>query len=439
MSENLTFRNSRPSWANACVGDNGSPSYIDYAKGFSEAANLLINEVISCKSRKHSVDTLIYPICFNMRHAVELWLKGTVVVLQELAKFKNVNLDFNLSSSHDIGNIWNFIKVNAVDFDIRYSSFINKLDEYIEDISNIDSTGQTFRYPFDGESKKHLTEVSIINVCILKVRFAELEAILDELNYFNLYVEEEYSLGSYTRKLSRSELYNLANDLPDRSQWSNSEFLVIKQRTMSKYELSSNDFSKAINIIEDNYEMGRLISSVPSLKGICSNGLNDFFDEWVKVHDIERLTKPIDIEDRMIEFTKPDFESMENDGKVEAECCDTLLKKLCVEAVSGLKALFYFGEHKDFTEYYISMYERTKTEFSVTSEKDPDRYRQSLNHILNKTNAFENILMSLYFLGYGELSDQILKRYNVKGCFDWLEKAKNRSLFSKPDFCGYNL
>ena len=56
-------------------------------------------------------------------------------------------------------------------------------------------------------------------------------------------------------------------------------------------------------------------------------------------------------------------------------------------------------------------------------------FSQSILHILNKTNAFDNILISLYFLGYSAEAENIIMKYDLNGCFEWLENAKNRSLF----------
>jgi hypothetical protein len=77
------------------------------------------------------------------------------------------------------------------------------------------------------------------------------------------------------------------------------------------------------------------------------------------------------------------------------------------------------------------------SELSVLQEKRPDDYRQAVIHLLNKTNAFANILTSLYFLGYAEFAENIIERYGLDGCFDWLDRARNRELFLKPEFWGY--
>ena len=100
--QNQTFVCAKPSHLNACVGENGNPTYVQYAIGFSQAANLLIDQVIE-DDIKYPVDDFIYPVCFNMRHSVELRLKGAITELQILGTIAGKNLDFDLSGSHDIG------------------------------------------------------------------------------------------------------------------------------------------------------------------------------------------------------------------------------------------------------------------------------------------------------------------------------------------------
>ena len=43
---NTTFHGGNPTWANACVGENGFPEYWEYAKGFSQAATILIDTAL---------------------------------------------------------------------------------------------------------------------------------------------------------------------------------------------------------------------------------------------------------------------------------------------------------------------------------------------------------------------------------------------------------
>jgi hypothetical protein len=440
MTQNQTFRGSDPTWANACVGNNGNPTYVDYAKGFSAAANLMLDTVMKDKGVKHPVDNFIYPICFNMRHSVELRLKGTVVHLIKLAKLKGSSINFDLSGSHDIGNIWSFVKSRAAKLDKRYSLFINELDGYIQDIADVDATGQIFRYPADSDSKKHLVDIAVINVLVLKTRFDELEKILDKMNEFNFFVEEEYSLGSFTANLSRAELFDLAYELPPRTTWSNIDFGSVKKTIMEKYGVSCRELSKAIKIIESNYEMGSLISTTPTLKGIDLKDLHIFFDEWVKLHDLERLkdsSKTFEVVNFCDVLMSERINEIDKLISVESECWKVLSKYLDFESVSGLKALYYFARDKYYSEVYVLNYERELSALSVLHEKRPDDYMDAVIHLLNKTNAFDNILTSLYFLGYAEFAENIIERYGLDGCFDWLDRARNRELFLKPELWGY--
>lgn len=63
-------------------------------------------------SHGDNVDNLIYPICFNMRHSIELRLKGAIQEIIKISKLKGVSLKFDLCGSHDIGNIWSFFQFN---------------------------------------------------------------------------------------------------------------------------------------------------------------------------------------------------------------------------------------------------------------------------------------------------------------------------------------
>jgi len=95
----------------------------------------------------------------------------------------------------------------------------DKVSPTIEDIAEIDATGQTFRYPFNIESQKHLVDVRLINFLTLKIKFNALEKNLDQLLNLSDYLIEEYSCGTFTNKLSRADLFVIASALPPISQW----------------------------------------------------------------------------------------------------------------------------------------------------------------------------------------------------------------------------
>jgi hypothetical protein len=113
--QNATFRGDEPTWANACVGENGDPQINEYASGFASAANLLLDQVISNRGLTLYVDTFIYPICFNMRHAVELFLKSAAASLGRLVEIRRTSIPkFDMTGSHDLGKIWAYVKDHAL-------------------------------------------------------------------------------------------------------------------------------------------------------------------------------------------------------------------------------------------------------------------------------------------------------------------------------------
>lgn len=114
--------------------------------------------------------------------------------------------------------------------DSRYVSLNSEINQIILDIASVDSTGQTFRYPISNESQKHLTEVSIINIIVLKEKFAELEQSLDLLHRLNLWLRDEYQQGTHTSKLSRPMIYHLAMHLPPKKIGGTKAFQKQKQK-----------------------------------------------------------------------------------------------------------------------------------------------------------------------------------------------------------------
>lgn len=349
---NTTFGGGEPTWANACVGNNGSPGYWDYAKGFSQAANLLLNLVIQDQGLSLSVDELVYPVCFNMRHSVELRLKGAISELISLESCRDRKLEFDLTGSHDIGNIWKFFSEQSARIDSRYIFINAQLDTKIVDVAQIDATGQTFRYPLDTESQKHLVGVAIINFVKLRESFSELENALDELHNLNRYLCEEYSFGSFTKSLSRKDIFDVASKLPDRSRWIEKSFDEIKSNVKKQFNLGSKELSNCINVIKEHFELAPLIGVSVALLGVSERDVADFVKLWFKLHELPADTDPVVLEASEYGSGKM-YGSMARNAQVCQDVWEEIGPKLTAKMLAGLSALFYFGRDLDFSERYI--------------------------------------------------------------------------------------
>jgi hypothetical protein len=169
--QNAVFKHVGNDQLNACVGNNGGPyDLYDYAKGYFDATKTLLACVWD---EGNTLDLMVYPICYNFRHAIELHLKYVIKDLSEAAgtghRFK--------SSGHTLGKNWVAVKsllkhIQTTEDDVAYfESVVNCIDE-------VDQTnGQTFRYPESIKGNRHLEEWSTINLPTLKAHNEKTAAI----------------------------------------------------------------------------------------------------------------------------------------------------------------------------------------------------------------------------------------------------------------------
>ncbi|MER0171336.1 MAG: hypothetical protein DU489_12160 [Nitrosomonas sp.] len=438
VRENKTFSGGDPFWANACVGNNGFPGYWEYAIGFSQAAKLLIDIVLHDKSAKYSVDVFVYPVCFNMRHSVELRLKGAISELISIELIRDRKLEFDLAGSHDIGNIWRFFAEKSISIDDRYTTINACLEAKISDIAEIDATGQTFRYPLDTKSQKHLVDVGNINFVNLKKSFFELETALYNLHLLNIYLHTEYEVNTFTKNLSRKKIFEIASKLPNRCEWSKASFDTIKRNIKEQFEIGSKELSDSIKIIESNFELAPMIGMTKPLLGVSDGNIIEFMNHWFKLHDLPSDTEPIDLKTN--DGSDAFFESIDRDAEICNKIWHSLESKLTPEVLAGFSALFYYArDDLKFSERYVHIYESELQEATTVFEKSREEVRLKLFHIFNKTTVPFNFLRSLYFLKKSELAERLISLYGLDSKFSWLDEARSGVLFKKPDYCGYTI
>lgn len=250
----------------ACIGNNSGTSlfYRDLllATGYENAADLLYNSICSGEGY---IDVLVYPLFFNSRHSIELIYKVLVRLIEELYKLKNKivedsftkNIEKDLLLKHSIISLYTFVKENIEKLDSRIKHIIDEAEldngDNILDYSNlfdIDEVGDAFRYTFkkDGETvildgKNHL------DVYDFYTKYKKLKNYLEYLIHVYGELYSEYSQGTFTTNLSRKQLRDISIELPDYEEWHNSSFKQIKESIRIKYNISSRELSKAIDII----------------------------------------------------------------------------------------------------------------------------------------------------------------------------------------------
>jgi hypothetical protein len=162
---------------NACVGHNGGPyDLYDYAQGYFEATRLLLQAV---GKTDWANDLLVYLICLNFRHAIELFIKYLISELVKLtksqAKFRTDHLlDANWSTAM---NLIRQAKLNV------NSEEIKMITKVVADIMEVDPNGNIFRYPESIKGDQHLKEWAIINLAIVNDVFVSLIKIVEEWHF----------------------------------------------------------------------------------------------------------------------------------------------------------------------------------------------------------------------------------------------------------------
>lgn len=306
----------------ACVGNNGNPSIEYYADGYFEAVKLII-ENICCTLRSRgmvSEDTLVYPICFNIRHSIELYLKSIISNIMDIYKHRGENINVR-TNMHDLSLLWqvilkcSFINYNKENnkeisrgmvLDCKTDEYISSIDKYINEWSNIDPTGQTFRYPTDIESNRHLVEVGSIQVLNLFKNSKGIHKFLKEFNNHIYMLNEQYKNREGGKFLTYGMLTELAKDIGE--NWKVNLTRDKKYILAEKFKLSQRQLTESIDEIKADRYLLSLIDAVFRFEYINVNIIKDtinFFKKFEIKLTSETTEFSIDtLEDRQTSYEK---------------------------------------------------------------------------------------------------------------------------------------
>jgi hypothetical protein len=427
------FRVCGPTWANAVVGNNGSPGYREYFKGYSKAANHLL-EIVRKMESDVLGDELVYPICFNMRHSIELRLKFILSKTQEISleckKCPSHALD--LTRTHSITRLW--VEVDSVlrKFDRRFGSLLDLIEPLVMEIGSIDNNGQVFRYPYGVDDFKHLSDYGGgINLINLKIGFQKVERLMDKLDAMFEFVLDEYRFSeSYTKDFSRADLYQIACKLPDRSTWSGAELRLVKELLRIEYGVSGRKLDRGIHLIEKHFQFSSLIGLKLSLLGLSEEQLLDILKVFLAEYPEQRTP----LSERSISVVGSNEISVDDilDSKsVILDFCDSCAT---AELAAGISALFYFSYDGKYGEDYVNRYNIELKELSNASR---GVVVESMSHVVEKYNLVGNVLSSLWVLNKSEMIRRLISELGLEGCVDIEDKLDSVCIPSDEKIYGY--
>ena len=240
----------------ACVGENGGTTDEDIRNGFKRTVELLTE---SLKDGQEVEDLLVYPIVYNARHSIELSLKIVIKMLWEIEGKKGIKYSDEIIAerkkkihTHNIEELYKMACENK-NIDRMIPAYFENIEDMIR-FYYFDEEGDAFKYELNKENQPHMikNKISHISIVLLETEFKEVMEKFDELICFLRNCMDEYSLGTFTKNLSRTDIWDISKRLPDYEEWRTEKFREIKEEIKQEYHLGSKEFSEAVNLIKKN-------------------------------------------------------------------------------------------------------------------------------------------------------------------------------------------
>ena len=376
---------------NACIGRQGhEENYID---GYIEAAIELADAIFE-KQLIGKRDTLVLPILYNARHAIELTLKFATEHLIKASLIK----DDGRKLSHNIKAYWDHLHNSAIG-DEKLSQTIAALKPYIDSLSQINSDGQELRYHRKRDDDPSLAEHAVANLRLIRDSLRELEKLISALKYRTMDFIDERAAGSYTNRCSRTDLLAITRILPRRNSWNSNVFDQQKVVVKEHYGLSNKQFSIALDRIQENREMRSVLGMESNLLHLTDDNIVSVVEQWRRLHPVREQ----DEDDLGLDyFDTRRFEAMKEEAGIRQEMLTAIEARLSPEALAELEAMFYLERDRVFAEYHESMIARALKEHAAA--KDP---KSEILHLMEKTNFLQCVRGAAARLGRLSLAERL--------------------------------
>lgn len=341
---------------NAYVGRQSDETA--YADGYMEAALLMANAVIEGRLMG-SRDTLVMPILYNTRHGVELALKDAVRDLHRMGLLRE-----GPAIDHDVALPWRQLNEGRFS-DEALREIITTLEPYVLSLSRVDADGQSFRYARRTDEEISMADRSLVNLQRIRESLVPLNEQLRFLQCRVAELFEERATGSFTTECSRRDLVAIARRLPPRSEWASDAFDIARAAVREQYGLSSNAFTRALNVIQTNREMGPIIGVEFDLAHLSDDKVLRVLELWGPIWPLRasRAPGPILLAERM------SLEAIQEAARVQTAADTALLLELGDDELADLETVYQLGRGPAYPEHYDEQLELRKNEHRVRGNR----------------------------------------------------------------------
>ena len=126
----------------------GPFSFLTMSDGYWESAKIILATMKSKSNDFAIVDSLVYPLFFNYRHSIEVYLKMMYFNLGD--KSDGMRKDF-LNIGHDLYRLWATLRpfLNKGKKHVGCSVNLDAVEHYIKEINAYDPDSMVMRYPME--------------------------------------------------------------------------------------------------------------------------------------------------------------------------------------------------------------------------------------------------------------------------------------------------
>jgi hypothetical protein len=180
----------------------GIQNIINLAEGYFQSAILQTESCLQDNSGKRS-DIIIFPILMCLNHAIELYLKANILILNKL-----LNNNLKADGTHNLSQLYNTLKARIQDLDghkasNQFAKDFKELSDYINElVAKIQASPENdkmdfSRYPFGKNGGNHFyvdtlsNEIDLENLLSRMNIFFEKFDIFTEYLYFDRFEQKE--------------------------------------------------------------------------------------------------------------------------------------------------------------------------------------------------------------------------------------------------------
>lgn len=371
---------------NACIGRQGEEE--NYIDGYIDAAKALAEAVIE-KNLFGARDTLVLPILYNARHAVELVLKFATDRLAGAGAVPRIGM-----RSHDVMAYWKHIETVG---DEKLREELAALKPFVDSLSRIDTDGQALRYHITREGARSLDDRALANLEVIRESLDTLSKTISAFKNRTLAYLDERATGTFTPRCSRRDLTSIVNMLPRRDMWNSKEFEWATNRIKSRYSLSNTQLSLALHAIQRSRELNALLGVESTLLHLSDGKAEWLAKQW-------RLMHPRRDEAGAIvsgfAIMRAILENVDGDGEV----VKTVAAKLTDDEIADADAMFYIALTRAASEEYEDRVAAAKRKHAAQNDKFG-----TVDHLMSKTNFLNCIRLAAEKLGRPSLARKLAR------------------------------